>query len=250
MSWNRLRLLPQLGLLALIPLAGHAAAQTSTGRAAPHPDRVRLEERARTADSLGRHEEAGRIRARLETGDFRVGDRVIVTYEGIRVQPGNDTLVVQSGRVLRLGEPMGELPLTGVLRFELPDSVNARVARFYKTAVVHVTPLLRISVSGAVRAPGYYYARADTPLSDLITRTAGQDQSTDLGDVTVKRGETLLWAAPEVQSAFRDGLTLEALGLSTGDDVVVGARRNTWPAVAQYGLPILSALLITLLVRH
>ena len=250
MSWNRLRLLPQLGLLALIPLAGHAAAQTSTGRAAPHPDRVRLEERARTADSLGRHEEAGRIRARLETGDFRVGDRVIVTYEGIRVQPWNDTLVVQSGRVLRLGEPMGELPLTGVLRFELPDSVNARVARFYKTAVVHVTPLLRVSVSGAVRAPGYYYARADTPLSDLITRTAGQDQSTDLGDVTVKRGETLLWAAPEVQSAFRDGLTLEALGLSTGDDVVVGARRNTWPAMAQYGLPILSALLITLLVRH
>jgi hypothetical protein len=249
MSFNRLRHSPRIGLLGLILLGSQALAQVPAASRIVHPDRVKLEQRARAADSAGRHVEAGYIRARLENGDFRIGDRVIVTYEGIKSQLG-DTLVVQSGRSLRLGEPMGELPLTGVLRFELADSISGRATKYFKTAVVHVTPLVRISVSGAVRNPGYYYTRTDTPLSDLITRTAGQDQSTDLGDVTVKRGEELLWGGPEVQSAFRDGLTLEDMGLSTGDDVVVGARRNAWPMVAQFGLPVLSALLITLLVRR
>jgi hypothetical protein len=253
MPWNHLRPSLLAGCLGLVLVGADATAQTTTAQATPrialHPDRVKLQERVRAADSLGRRDEAGRIRHRLQDGDFRIGDRVIVTYEGLRSQAG-DTLVVQSGRSLRLGEPMGDLDLTGVLRFELPDSVSGRVAKYYKNAVAHVTPLLRISVSGAVRSPGYYYARADTPLSDLITRTAGQDQSTNLGDVTVKRGEELVWANTEVQRAFRDGLTLEALGLSTGDDVLVGAHSNPWPMVAQFGLPVISALLITLLIRR
>jgi hypothetical protein len=249
MSWNRLPLASLGGLVGLALLGTVAGGQTPAVKRAIHPDRQRLEERLQTAEGLGRRDEASRIRLRLQNGDFRVGDRVIVTYEGVRSQLG-DTLVVQSGRSLRLGEPMGDLDLTGVLRFELPDSVANRVTKYYRNAVVHVTPLMRISVSGAVRAPGYYYARADTPLSDLITRTAGQDQSTNLGDVTVKRGEDVLWAGPEVQSAFRDGFTLEALGLTTGDDVVVGARSNRWPMALQFGLPIVSGLLITLLVRR
>lgn len=249
MSFNRLRHSPRIGLLGLSLLGGQALAQVPAASRGPHPDRVKLVERARAADSAGRHAEAGWIRARLESGDFRIGDRVIVTYEGIKSTLG-DTLVVQSGQSLRLGEPMGELPLAGVLRFELADSISGRATKYFKTAVVHVTPLVRISVSGAVRNPGFYYTRTDTPLSDLITRTAGQDQATDLGEVTVKRGEVLLWGGPEVQTAFRDGLTLEDMGLSTGDDVVVGARRNAWPMVAQFGLPLVSAFLITLLVRR
>jgi hypothetical protein len=249
MSFNRLRHSPRIGLLGLILLAGQAFAQTSAPARGPHPDRLKLEARARAADSAGRHDEASRIRARLQDGDFKVGDRVIVTYEGLKSQLG-DTLVVQAGRLLRLGEPMGELPLTGVLRFELPDSVSARTTKYFRSAIAHVTPLLRISVSGAVRNPGYYYARTDTPLSDLITRTAGQDQSTDLADVIVRRGEELLWAGPEVQSAFRDGLTLDALALSSGDDVIVGARRNIWPTVAQFAVPVVSALVVTVLLRH
>jgi len=249
MPWNRLRPYAFAGVLAITLLGAGAQAQGTTVRQGVHPDRVRLEERLRAADSAGRRDDASRLRARLQNGDFKVGDRVIVTYEGVRSQAG-DTLVVQSGRSLRLGEPMGDLDLNGVLRFELPDSVSNRVTKYFKNAVVHVTPLVRISVSGAVRSPGYYYARTDTPLSDLITRTAGQDQSTDLSDVTVKRGDELLWAGPEVQGAFRDGLTLEGLGLTTGDDVLVGARTNRWPMIAQFGIPILSALAVTLLIRR
>jgi hypothetical protein len=248
MSFNRLRHSPRIGLLGLILFGSQALAQVPTASRV-HPDRVKLMERARAADSAGRLEEAGYLRSRLANGDFRIGDRVIVTYEGIKSQLG-DTLVVQSGQSLRLGEPMGELPLAGVLRFELADSISNRATKYFRSAVVHVTPLVRISVSGAVRNPGYYYARTDTPLSDLITRTACQDQSTDLGDVTVTRGEVVLWGGREVQGAFRDGLTLEAMGISTGDDVVVGARRNAWPMVAQFGVPIISALLVTLLVRR
>jgi hypothetical protein len=249
MSFNRLRHFPGAVLLGLMLVGAQALAQVPTASHAVHPDRLKLEARARAADSAGRNEEAGRIRSRLQNGDFRIGDRVIVTYEGLKSALG-DTLVVQSGLSLRLGEPMGELPLAGLLRFELADSVSARTTKYFRNAIAHVTPLLRVSVSGAVRSPGFYYTRTDAPLSDLIARTAGQDQSTNLGDVTVKRGEEVLWAGAAVQQAFRDGLTLEALGLSTGDDIIVGARRDAWPMVSQFGLPILSAAIITLLIRR
>ena len=249
MSWNHLRHLARVGLscACFVPMALHG--QGAAPRRDVHPDRLKLEAWARTADSAGLRAEASRVRSRLVDGDFKVGDRVIVTYEGLRTQ-GGDTLVVQSGKRLQLGEPLGDLGLTGVLRFELQDSIANRVGKYFKSGVVHVTPLIRLSVSGAVRAPGYYYSRADMPLSDLITRSAGQDQATNLRDVVVKREEETIWDGPAVQRAFRDGLTLEALGLVTGDEVTVGARRNAWPMVAQFGLPVLSALLITLLVRR
>jgi hypothetical protein len=230
-------------------LAGPAVAQESAPNGGVHPDRLKLEAQARAADSAGRHDEATRLRFRLSDGDFKVGDRVIVVYEGLRNQ-GNDTLVVQSGRTLRLGEPMGELSLNGLLRFELPDSVAHRVNKYFRGATVHVTPLLRVSLSGAVRSPGYYYSRADTPLSDLISRTAGQDQTTDLTGVTVKRGDQLIWDSPEILIAFREGLTLEGLGLVSGDEVVVGAHKNPWPTVLQFGLPVVSAVVISLLLRR
>ena len=249
MSWNHLRRVARVGFscVCFFPMA--LPGQSAAARSDVHPERLKLEAWARTADRENLVAEAARVRARLIDGDFKVGDRVIVTYEGLRTQ-GGDTLVVQSGKRLQLGEPLGDLGLTGVLRFELRDSVANRVEKYFKSGVVHVTPLIRVSVSGAVRAPGYYYARADTPLSDLITRTAGQDQSTNLRDVVVRRDEQTIWDGPAVQRAFRDGLTLEALGLVTGDEVAVGARRNVGPMLAQFGLPILSALLITLLIRR
>ena len=249
MSRNHLRHVALVGFLGTSFFPITLEGQDAAIRRDLHPERVKLEAWARRADSEGLPAEATRVRSRLVDGDFKVGDRVIVTYEGLKTQ-GGDTLVVQSGKVLRLGEPLGDLDLRGVLRFELPDSVAHRVSKYFKSATVRVTPLLRLSVSGAVRLPGYYYARADTPLSDLITRTAGQDQTTDLGDVVVKRDEEVIWNSSDVRKAFREGGTLESLGLVTGDEITVGARAHPWPAILQYAVPIVSALVLSLLLRR
>ncbi|MEP6990028.1 MAG: hypothetical protein ABJA80_03790, partial [bacterium] len=163
------------GVPALVADAQLVESRVPMGRT-----RAELEAGAARADSAHRDEEAARIRLRLRNGDFEVGDRVIVTLEGATAQR-SDTLTVQADRVLRLDQPVGDLNLKGVLRSELPDSVQGRVSRFLKNVVVHVVPLVRISISGAVRAPGFYYVRADLPLSDVIMRNGGPDQSSDLG---------------------------------------------------------------------
>jgi protein involved in polysaccharide export with SLBB domain len=190
------------------------------------------------------------LRTRLQEGDFEVGDRIIASFEGVALTR-TDTFVVQTGKIAHLGEPLGDLPVAGVLRFEIADSIAARVGKYYKNEVVHVTPLMRISISGAVRAPGVYYARRDLPITDLITRNAGQDASTDLRNIVIRRGADVLWSKDDVGAAMSDGLTLEQLNLEQGDEIVVGTRSaNRWLLFAQIGVPIMSAIILPLLLRR
>ena len=213
--------------------------------------RSQLEARLRVADSLHLADEAFHLRSRLRNGDFEVGDRVILSYDGVGLQR-SDTLLVQAQKVLRLGEPMGDLRLAGVLRSELADSMSSRVSRYFKNIVIRVVPLIRVSITGAVRAPGFYYARPDMPLGDVIMRSGGQDPSADLDNSVVKRGATILWSADDVRTALRDGVTLEGLNMDPGDEIVVGTKNagSFWPKAAQYGLPVLSAVLLQLLIRR
>lgn len=252
MLWVPPRHAQILGLLTALLVAAPrpSAAQSRETKRPADESRAQLIERARAADSLGRKQEAFLLQTRLREGDFEVGGRIIATYEGIGLTRA-DTLIVQTDKILRLGGEMGDLSLKGMLRFELYDSVAARVAKYYRNEVVHVIPLVRLSLSGAVRAPGSHYARGDTPLSDFITRTGSPDGSADLGNVTINRGQQPLWGKQDVQSALADGLTIDGLALEPGDEIVVGARAqgSRWLTVLQIGVPLLTLLLAFVIKR-
>ena len=227
------------------------AAQTPAGNPGTGTERARLIERLKVADSLGLKNEAFVIRARLRDGDFEVGDRIEVIYEGEKAPRSDSVLVVESGRIVRLSEPMGDLNLSGVLRSELSDSVTARVDKYFRAVKVHVTPRLRLTVLGGVRSPGPLYARGDMPLSEVIMRAGGQDPTTDLTNVVIKRGGQVVLERQDVQAALTDGLTVERLGLLAGDEIVVGTKSpgNRWMIWLQVGLPIL-AIAIPLATRR
>jgi hypothetical protein len=245
----RFRGVAAVAMVGLLGLHG-ALAQKPDGSDLKPKTRADLARMAKTADSLGRREEAYGIRTRLREGDFEVGDQILVSYEGLGLK-ANDSLVVQAGKVLRLGQSMGDLNLTGVLRSEIKDSIEARVARYYRNETVHVTPLLRLSVSGAVKVAGFYYERPDRPLSDLIMRTGGQDQAADLRKVEIKRGDRVFLQREDVVTALADGMTLDQLELEPGDEVVVGTKMsNKWITVLQYTVPITTAILLTFLYRR
>lgn len=253
MLWVPPRHAQILRLLAALFVAAPrlSAAQSRDPKPLPNESRAQLIAKARSADSLGRKQEAFLLQKRLTDGDFEVGARIIATYEGLGLNRQNETLTVQTGKILKLGDQMGDLSVTGMLRFELYDSVAARVAKYYRNEVVHVIPLVRLSLAGAVRAPGSHYARGDTPLSDFITRTGSPDGSADLSNVIINRGQQPLWGKQDVQSALADGLTIDGLALEPGDEIVVGARSqgNRWITVLQVGVPLV-ALLVTLLVKR
>src|SRR3954470_15196280 len=70
---------------------------------------------------------AGIAKARLESGDFDVGDRIAVL---VKDHPTlSDTFVVRAGRRLSL-PTLAELELVGVLRSELQACVTAHVAQY------------------------------------------------------------------------------------------------------------------------
>jgi hypothetical protein len=230
-------------------LVAPAGAQTPAGSPIPDVTRAQLVAKARSADSLGRHEEAFLLRTRLRDGDFDVGDQIIFVMEGGAVTGGykRDSLVVQTGRQVKLGEPLGNLDLTGVLRFEVDSVLRARVGKYYKNVVVSATPLIRLAVSGTGAHAGFYHFPPDIPLSDIVMKTAGGGtQPADLHDISIKRGEKVLWAGPDITTALADGMTIDKLGLESGDEIVIGAQGTRgWTTVLQYAIPLVTAIVIS-----
>src|SRR5262245_42523581 len=77
------------------------AAQTPAGNPGSGTERAKLNARLKVADSLGLTSEATIIRARLRDGDFSVGDRIEVRYEGDKAPHSDSVLVVELDRIVR-----------------------------------------------------------------------------------------------------------------------------------------------------
>jgi protein involved in polysaccharide export with SLBB domain len=166
--------------------------------------------------------QAAALRQRLRDGDFQVGDRIILRV--IMDTVHTDTLVVRADRVIDL-PGKAEVPLTGVLRSELKQRVTAEVLKYVKAQEVDVTPLTRIAVFGEVAHPGYFALRSDVPITDAIMLAGGPTAMADIERTVVKRGSREYRTAEETRQAVAGGLTLDQLGLSAGDELVVGKQR-------------------------
>ena len=163
------------------------------------------------------------IRERLRDGDFQVGDRVVVTV--VANETHTDTLVVRTGRVLEL-RGITTVPLTGVLRSEVHDLVKSEVLKYIKAQQVLVTPLMRVGILGEVSRPGYFAFASDLPITDAIMGAGGPAPSADLERSVVRRGSQEYRSAKDTRAAIAKGLTLDQFGLSAGDELVVGRRRQ------------------------
>jgi hypothetical protein len=242
------------GAVGMSIVSPRASAQAPGGKQAAD-SRAQLIARAHVADSLGRREEAFLVRSRLRDGDFDVGDVIIASYEGPQPLGLNrrDSLVVGAGKMIQLLSPLGDMDLHGILRSEISDSITQRVAKYYKNEVVHVMPLIRLSISGATKT-GFYHFRPDEPLTDVIMRAGGQGAGGDLHSVTIKRGAQTIWTAADVQTAFSEGLTVEQLDLEAGDEVALGDSTATskaaWMYALQIGTSLVTAFVIQYLVRR
>jgi hypothetical protein len=189
---------------------------------------------------------AASIRQRLRDGDFQDGDRVVVTIMSDVVH--RDTLVVHSGRSLDLPGPI-VVPLSGVLRSELKDRVSTEVLKYVKARVIEVTPLMRLAVLGAVAHPGYFAFASDIPLTDAIMGAGGPTGAADFERSVVRRGTQEYRSASETRKAIASGLTLDQFGLTAGDEIFVGNRREFNPSTIvglAGGVASIVALIVTL----
>jgi len=240
---------------ALVTAAADSGSAQSSSTSDPHriyaargaleTQAIRAEDAAAsttTAPALreSKRAEAFMLRQRLQTGDFLVGDRVVVTVIG---EPAlSDTAVVRSGATIQLGK-LPSISLQGVLRSELEGHLTRELAQYVREPQVAAIPLLRVAVFGHVVHPGYMHVPADMLLSDLLMRAGGPAGTADLHKAELRRGSERLIAARDVQTALADGISLDDLHLRSGDEFNVPQKRNTsWSSVMQ-GAAVVTGLL-------
>jgi protein involved in polysaccharide export with SLBB domain len=187
--------------------------------------------------------ELSELQARLERGDFQVGDQLVVTVS--REQVSVDTATVRAGQVIGLASQgdLPDVPLAGVLRSEVQPRIQAHVDRFLKGHTVRVTLLTRLQVTGGVVRPGFLGVSPDRPVTDILMTAGGPTPLAKLDRVTVRRNGKLIAKASEWRAAVREGTTIAEFGLQPGDEVTVeqqGQKMQAWQIV-QIGLFAVSA---------
>lgn len=188
--------------------------------------------------------EAALIRARLQDGDFQVGDRIALSVQGHPELA--DTLTVSGDRTLILPQ-LGSMPLAGVLRSELQGVVTQFVASFIRDPDVQATTLIRISVMGAVRTPGFYVVPSQALLSEAIMTAGGPITGAKLSRMKIERGERVIWQGAPLVEGISEGRTLDQMSLRAGDQIVMPepSGRGIGTTVLLF-LPILPAIVLAL----
>jgi protein involved in polysaccharide export with SLBB domain len=191
--------------------------------------------------------EANLLSARLEQGDFQVGDRIGLTVDAESTL--TDTFTVATGRVLNL-PGIGSIPLAGVLHSELNEYLTGQIGRFVRNPVVRAKSLIRVAILGAVAKPGYYTVPTEALVSDVLMHAGGPTATAKLLQTRIERGTEALWEGERLQQAIAEGRTLDALSLQAGDRIEVPDTKQTNPANWAYliqiflGLPLAIVALV------
>lgn len=178
-----------------------------------------------------RVQELAELRKRLSDGDFRVGDRFLITMRRDTLR--SDTASVRDSLKVAVFS-LPDISLSGVLRSELDERMSAHVARFLRGVEVRTNVLTRVAVLGAVRNPGYYYISPDRPLSDVVMLAGGPNPDANLKQIEVTRGDKVLVKAKESDRLLKDGRTLEQADIEAGDEIRVPVKKKiNWQAILQ-----------------
>ena len=221
-----------LRTVALFVLTGWIAAGTVEAQSAPtgptgFVTRAELERQAATASPA----EAAAIRERLREGDFRVGDRLVMSTRSSALLPEgvaqalNDTLVVREGRTVRVPN-VPDFSLAGILRSELEQKLNAHLQGYLRNVDVRVESLVQANLSGPVGRPGFTVLAPDMLVTDAIMAGGGISQNADVNRTVVKRdGETVI-DSDSLRVAIQRGATLDQIDFQTNDEIAVGKKRD------------------------
>lgn len=161
---------------------------------------------------------AARIRQRLQEGDFRAGDRIMLE---VRREPDmSGEFTVEPGRTVTIPE-VGAISLDGVLRSELAAHMQEELGRYLQNPVVQARSLIRVAVLGEVGTPGFFTLPASLILEDVVMEAGGPTRNANLDQIRVERGGETIWSGTALQQAMLDSRTLDQLSLQAGDRIVV-----------------------------
>jgi protein involved in polysaccharide export with SLBB domain len=166
-------------------------------------------------------------------GDFDVGDQILLEVEGDTVF--SHPYSVAAGPALPL-PIIGAIPLAGVRRANIETYLTQQLARYLKNPVVHARVLVRIGVLGEVEHPGFYPVPSTAVVSDALMAAGGPTKDAKFASARIERGGSGLYEGSAFQDAVSRGMTIDAMGLHTGDRIVVPRRHDTESTVRIIGI--------------
>jgi protein involved in polysaccharide export with SLBB domain len=181
------------------------------------------------------------IRRRLDEGDLRTGDRVLIVVEDplplgptperpmalgrSQEQQLSDTFTV--GPAMEIVLPgVGPVPLYGVLRAELEPYLAGKIGRSIRDPVVHAWPLVNLGVTGEVARPGFYAIQPNALVSGLLAVAGGPTKDAKLGNMKVERDGKAVWQGKALRRAVEQGRTLDQLWMQPGDVLDVPTKHS------------------------
>jgi protein involved in polysaccharide export with SLBB domain len=191
----------------------------------------------------------GQTATRAPQGDFEVGDQILLEVEGDT--QFTHVFSVVPGPALTL-PVIGAIPLSGVRRANVEAYLQQELARYVKNPVVHAKVMVRLGVLGEVEHPGYYAVAAGAVVSDALMAAGGPTKDAKFTGARIEREGKGLYVGNAFQDAFARGMTVEGLGLRTGDRIIVPRRadpESKWRIIAIIaGIP--AAILIATQLRR
>ena len=132
-----------------------------------------------------------------------------------------------------------------MLRSEVTDHLTREIGRFIKDPVVRAEGLMRLSIQGMVRNPGFFVVPADILVSEALMVAGGPAVESNLDNLRIERGPLRLIEGEEMRDALQEGRTLDQLNLQAGDQIFLPQRTaGPWPTLLRYSAIIRSALLL------
>lgn len=123
---------------------------------------------------------------------------------------------------------LGGVKATGVPVDELRRSIREGYQAAQRNAVVAVTPLYRVGVTGSVRRPGAYLVPPTDGFFDVIAEAGGFDIRAKENQVRVIRDGQVIKLNAEDAIKKGETLPLDALSLRSGDQIVVPFGSEPW----------------------
>lgn len=176
--------------------------------------------------------EVATIKNRLDNGDFKTGDLLVVTVD-VENRPSVDTATVRDGGLISISR-VPDVSVAGALRSEVEEKVRKHVGTYFRTPDVRVNFTTRVMMSGAVARKGSLSVPPDRPISELITLAGGGLPNAKMDQLEVKRGNKVVLSKKASKKALLAGVTVEQAGIENGDVVEIpGSVKFTWQGVTQ-----------------
>jgi len=192
---------------------------------------------------------AGQTAPQTPQSDFEQGDQIFLEVEGD--SQFTHPFSVGPGPALTL-PVIGPITLKGVRRADVETYLSQQLGRYMKNPVVHAKVLVRLGVLGEVEHPGYYAVAAGSVVSDALMAAGGPTKDAKFTGARIEREGKGLYVGNAFQEAFARGMTIEGLGLHTGDRIVVPRRadpESKWRIIGILaGIP--AAILIATQLHH